>query len=185
MASKDDWITAGLGVLAEAGLPAVRIDRIAARLGVSKGSFHHHFEGAAAYRRALLERYEARAIEAMRQATAQPGGGLARLEALAGAFEELYDARIETALRAWALHDDDANRVVAGIDRARLEALQEIWAAIVPDPETARTAALVPHLIVIGAGVAPETAGAEDLAAVLRLLVRIAPAVSESRGDGG
>jgi AcrR family transcriptional regulator len=178
MVSKDKWITEGLKAMAGEGLPGVRIDRIAARLGVSKGSFHHHFDGAAAYRRALLEHYEVQAVEAMRQATAQaPGDGLAKLEALADSFDELYDAGIETAMRAWGVHDADAHRTVARIDQCRLEFLQEVWAAVLPDPEAARIAALVPHLIVIGASAAPASVTPEDLAAVLQLLARIAPAV--------
>ncbi|MCD0444735.1 TetR/AcrR family transcriptional regulator [Glycomyces sp. A-F 0318] len=184
MASRDDWITAGLEALAETGLPGVRIDRIAARLGVSKGSFHHHFNGADAYRRAMLERYGDRAVEAMRRTVADaPGEGLERIEALVGAFDGLYDARIETALRAWARHDDDAQRVVAGIDRARLEALQEVWTRLLPGAETARIAALVPHLVVIGASAAPWSVADGDLAAVMRLLARIAPALAEPSGD--
>ncbi len=184
MASRDDWIAAGLEALAGEGLPGVRIDPIAAQLGVSKGSFHHHFEGAADYRRAILERYEAQAIDAMRQATAHAPGGIERLEALVASFERLHDARIETALRAWAIHDPDARQAMARIDRARLEMLQEVWAAILPDPETARTAALIPHLIVIGASASPATVTRRDLADVLRLLARIAPATSKLLDDG-
>ncbi|SDD76865.1 transcriptional regulator, TetR family [Glycomyces harbinensis] len=168
--------------MAEEGLPGVRIDRIAAGLGVSKGSFHHHFDGAAAYRLSLLERYETQAVAAMERATADASaGGLEQLDALVASLERLYDARIETALRAWAIHDADAQRVMAGIDRARLAMLQEIWADIVPDPRTARTAALIPHLIVIGASASPTTA--QDLAAVMRLLARVAPAIPELPGD--
>ncbi len=60
--TRDRWIDEGLLVLAEEGAPGVRIDRIAARLGLSKGSFFHHFDGIAAYRRALLDRWESSAV---------------------------------------------------------------------------------------------------------------------------
>lgn len=79
-------------------------------------------------------------------------------------------------MRAWAVHDADAQGTVARIDQSRLEMLQQLWAAILPDPEAARVAALVPHLIVIGASAAPATP--QDLAAILSLLTRIAPALS-------
>ncbi|KOX13975.1 TetR/AcrR family transcriptional regulator [Nocardiopsis sp. NRRL B-16309] len=47
----DDWARAALGALAEGGLRAVAVEAVAARLGVSKGSFYWHF----ANRRALVE----------------------------------------------------------------------------------------------------------------------------------
>ncbi len=64
--ARDRWLDLGLDVLATDGLGALRIDPLAARLGLSKGSFFHHFASAAAFRSALLERYEAEADRALR-----------------------------------------------------------------------------------------------------------------------
>ncbi|MFG1943396.1 TetR/AcrR family transcriptional regulator [Nonomuraea sp. NPDC048826] len=49
--SADDWAEAALAALADGGVAAVAVEPVAARLGVSKGSFYWHF----ANRRALLE----------------------------------------------------------------------------------------------------------------------------------
>ena len=38
--TRDDWISAALAALAEGGIEAVKVERLAARLGVSKGSFY-------------------------------------------------------------------------------------------------------------------------------------------------
>jgi AcrR family transcriptional regulator len=185
LATGDDWLAAGLEALAEFGLPGVRIDRIAARLGVSKGSFHHHFDGAEAYRRALLQRYEEQATQtAQRSACLDQGQALLsqrleQLDRLVESFDTLYDARIETAMRAWALHDDDARQVVSRVDDARLQMLQDVWASALPHQDMPRTAALVPHLVIIGASASPTTS-AEDLGSVLRLLTRLARAVPDS-----
>ena len=67
----------GLRVLAAEGAPAVRIDRIAARLGLSKGSFHHHFAGADGYKRDLLALYEALSVDALASATGGAGPAFA------------------------------------------------------------------------------------------------------------
>ena len=53
--SVDDWIEAGYAILADDGLPAVKIDRLCARLGVTKGSFYWHFSDIAGYRAALID----------------------------------------------------------------------------------------------------------------------------------
>ena len=52
--SVDDWIQAGFSILAEDGLEALKIDRLCARLGVTKGSFYWHFKDMASYRAAVV-----------------------------------------------------------------------------------------------------------------------------------
>ena len=49
--TRDDWITAALGAIADGGLAAVGVEPLAARLGATKGSFYWHFEN----RDALIE----------------------------------------------------------------------------------------------------------------------------------
>ncbi|MEM8755480.1 MAG: TetR family transcriptional regulator, partial [Pseudomonadota bacterium] len=41
--SRDDWLAHALGTLAAEGAPALRADRMAKALGVSRGSFYWHF----------------------------------------------------------------------------------------------------------------------------------------------
>ena len=48
--SREDWINRGLQVLAEEGMEAVRVEPLAKRLNVTKGSFYWHFKN----RQALL-----------------------------------------------------------------------------------------------------------------------------------
>src|SRR5690242_1895778 len=56
-----DWAEAALQLIAEAGLGALTIDTLAARLGVTKGSFYWHFKGRSELLAAALERWERRA----------------------------------------------------------------------------------------------------------------------------
>ena len=48
--SVDDSIQAGFAVLAEEGTKALKLDRLCARLAVTKGSFSWHFTDLAGYR---------------------------------------------------------------------------------------------------------------------------------------
>jgi AcrR family transcriptional regulator len=41
--SRDDWARAALEAIGEGGIPAVNIDRLAARLDATRGSFYWHF----------------------------------------------------------------------------------------------------------------------------------------------
>ena len=66
--SRTDWIQAGLAAVADDGPNGLRIDRLCRRLGVSKGSFHHHFAGSGDFKKTVLSAYEALVVEALDQA---------------------------------------------------------------------------------------------------------------------
>jgi len=56
--TRDDWITAALDAIADGGLAAVGVEPLAARLGVTKGSFYWHFENRDALLEAAIRRWE-------------------------------------------------------------------------------------------------------------------------------
>src|SRR5215468_2006603 len=58
---RSEWIHEGLRVLGEEGVEAVRVEPLAKRLGVTKGSFYHHFGDRDELLRALLDRWHERA----------------------------------------------------------------------------------------------------------------------------
>lgn len=49
------WVAAGLESLRQGGVGAVRVERLAARLGITKGSFYWHFRNRGDLLDALLE----------------------------------------------------------------------------------------------------------------------------------
>src|SRR5215207_10520044 len=65
---KSDWVQAGLAAVADDGPNGLRIDRLCRRLGVSKGSFHHHFAGSGDFKKTVLAAYETLVVEALEQA---------------------------------------------------------------------------------------------------------------------
>ncbi|SFS13959.1 transcriptional regulator, TetR family [Agrococcus baldri] len=179
MPSRDDWISAGLAALASGGERAVRIDPLATGLGVTKGSFHHHFRGAGDLRLAVLEAHERAQLELVDAVTAGVDGldasaAIARLGAL---IAQVPEDGLERAVRAWAANDDAASAVQQRVDAARLAMLQALWRRAVPGAH-ARTAALVPLLAVIGAS-ASTVATRADLEAVLTMLADLAPHVPQ------
>jgi len=126
MSGRDRWLNEGLRVLAEVGAPALRIDRLAQGLGLSKGSFYHHFDAMPAYRTALLAHYErqstTRFIEAV--AASEVTDARARLELLMSLILDEDDHGLETAVRAWALQDADAHAVLERVDGVRVDYLE-------------------------------------------------------------
>lgn len=186
--ARNRWLHEGVEALAEEGFEGVRIDRIAARLGLSKGSFHHHFDGAAGFKHDLLAHLEDRQVsafagmvaEARAEGRTTPQESLMRLVALLDAPRGRYRPRLETALRAWALTDPDAARIQANIDKARLRMLEDIWRRISDDEAVVRAAALLPYVIALGASVVMPPLETEDLQRLYALIMPAAPQPDES-----
>ena len=59
--TSSDWVEGALQLISEAGLRALTVEALAARLGVTKGSFYWHFKGRSELLAGALGRWEHRA----------------------------------------------------------------------------------------------------------------------------
>lgn len=178
--SRDRWLEEGLAVLADKGVAGVRIESISRRLGLTKGSFHHHFDGIEDYHRALLERHAHEHTCALTQLAEELGElpSSQALQALPRRAKELLDVDRERAVRSWAVFDPAARLVQEHLDRTRLDFLEGLWNREVADPHLAHTAALLPFLVTVGAGFTFPPLREDDLGEVFDLLLELAPGVS-------
>jgi AcrR family transcriptional regulator len=182
--TRSDWLETGLTALADDGPNGLRIDRLCRRLGVSKGSFHHHFAGTGDFKKALLAAYEARVVKALEQAieqtaTATPKAALAGLTAAITSQQSFYRPDLEVAMRAWAFSDREVRAVQERVDLRRLESLRGIWSNILDDPAAVQAAALVPYLVGIGASLVQPPTPPEELQRVYELLLDLVPNESQ------
>ncbi|MFF4235970.1 TetR/AcrR family transcriptional regulator [Actinomadura geliboluensis] len=117
--ARRDWIEAAYQELARAGERGVTINALAARLGVTKGSFYWHFTDRPELMRALLDRWaHERTDEVLGLSlgsTADPRERLRRIQALGREV-----APIDRAMRLWAQHEPAAEEAVRHADRALL-----------------------------------------------------------------
>ena len=118
------WVSAGLEALRKGGVAAVRVERLAGDVGVTKGSFYHHFRDRSALLEALLDYWSREMTDAEFARLETLRGGLAaRLLALAEDVLEKGMGRYDPAIRAWARHDRKVAAAVAQVDRRRVKAL--------------------------------------------------------------
>jgi len=118
------WVSAGLEALRKGGVAAVRVERLAGEVGVTKGSFYHHFRDRGALLEALLDYWSREMTDAEFARLETLRGGLAaRLLALAEDVLEKGMGRYDPAIRAWARHDRKVAAAVAQVDRRRVKAL--------------------------------------------------------------
>jgi AcrR family transcriptional regulator len=184
--TRSDWIRAGLAAVADNGPDGLRIDRLCRRLGVSKGSFHHHFAGAGDFKQALLAAYEALVVETLNQVIEQtaadnPKAALAGLTAAITSTDSFYRPDLEVAMRAWAFSDSEVRTVQERVDSRRLESLQGIWSSILDDPAAVHTAALLPYLVGIGASLIQPPTPPDQLRNVYELLLDLVPEASQRK----
>lgn len=104
---KSQWLGAGLDALRKGGVGAVRVERLAAEVGVTKGSFYHHFANLDGLVKSLLFFWEAEATEAVIRTLDQVKDPRERLRRL---FELSWDRvdhlKAEAALAAAAVAGD-------------------------------------------------------------------------------
>jgi AcrR family transcriptional regulator len=116
--SAEDWILAGHELLVDEGIAGIKIDRLAARLGVTKGSFYWHFTNLPAFLAAMAERFIARQREEMAgfEATA-PSDPRERLLWLMNRISDPEIGALEQAMRGWAYEEADLHLSVERVDR--------------------------------------------------------------------
>ncbi len=144
-----DWLMAGVAVLGEQGAAALTVERLTAALGVTKGSFYHHFGGMGDYKAGLLELFEAestRNVMSLSEQLATPVEKLAWLLRAAGG----HPPALERAFRAWAMDDADVGVVQARIDGQRIAYLRGLCAGLGIAPAQAETLSHMAYTILVG-----------------------------------
>lgn len=151
--SPDLWLDAGYDALITGGVEAVKVLPLSERLGLSRTSFYHHFADREALLAALLARWREKNTANL----------IARSEAYAETIAEgmlnvidcwlvpdLFDSRMEFAVRMWGLTSPDLTRTLVDEDERRLAALRALFARFGFDEMQADTRARAVYLTQIG-----------------------------------
>lgn len=130
--SRDDWLQLGFQTLAVKGHSALSVEPIARALGVSKGSFYHHFTDLPAYKAALLDSWQTKATrEIVRATNANNISAEAKLRGTVEASIKVTNHQngptVEPAIRNWARHDSAAYQRQIEVDVRRLVYMQDLF----------------------------------------------------------
>jgi AcrR family transcriptional regulator len=120
---RDAWVAGATEVLAEEGIAGLRVEVLAKRLKVTKGSFYWHFTDRRDLLLAVLSHWkEGRIRDIIKQTRAQPGHELAQIYHVIDVYSASRSRRgmlIELAVRDWARRDPEASVIVAEVDDVR------------------------------------------------------------------
>ncbi|AWI74559.1 TetR family transcriptional regulator [Parazoarcus communis] len=151
---REAWVNAAIEVLAEEGIAGLRVEVLAKRLKVTKGSFYWHFQDRRDLLIAILGLWkEGRIRDIIKQTTAVPGKELAQIYHVIDVYSANRSRRgmmIELAVRDWARRDADAAAIVAEVDDVRLRCARDLFLACGVPMEEASSRCMLLYAYVFG-----------------------------------
>lgn len=129
--TRDDWINAALNVLMTGGIDLVRVDNLAKKLKITRGSFYYHFDNRPELLQAILDKWRVKATESviasLKKHSLNPQEQLVELIMLPYRGKKSFEAAsIEISLRAWARRDDLARSAIEEVDSYRIQFIEKL-----------------------------------------------------------
>jgi AcrR family transcriptional regulator len=125
--SREDWIGAALQALADDGPSGVAVERLAARLGTTKGSFYWHFKDREELITEALATWERRDTDATIEAMNEISDPVERLRTATVMATEYEEAENPDVRLLPSASDPVVGEVVQRAQRKRLDFLAEIF----------------------------------------------------------
>jgi AcrR family transcriptional regulator len=151
---RDMWIEAALRELGRGGIERVRVEVLAASLGITKGGFYRRFKDRRALFDALLETWKLGRIAAIETHTELGDQSPRdRLKSLIRLYSERANPRgmaIELAIRQWARTDAAAAAAVASVDAERLRRSAQLYRQLGLSAEEAHARAVLLYSFIFG-----------------------------------
>ena len=125
--SREAWLAKALDILAE-DPEHLRIDELAERLGVSKGSFYWHFENRSDFVYAMAEFWREQSTMTLAEALSRLDTSAEdRVYVLMTQLLEYRAGRHDLAVRAWARHEPSILPVIREVDEIRIREVKDLF----------------------------------------------------------
>ena len=151
---RSGWIDGAIEALADEGLSGMRVEALAKRFGVTKGSFYWHFRDRQDLFDAMLQTWKDGRIRDIDKQRAMPAGNeseqLQQIIEIYSANRNRKGISIELAVRDWARRDPQASAVVEEVDTYRLESACKLFVATGLSDSEAKSRSLLLYAYVFG-----------------------------------
>ncbi len=145
-----DWLEAGLQVLGTAGVSGLTLERMTAELGVTKGSFYHHFQNVRDFERQLIAHWADQYLSTSAEVPDEPAPRLALLDTImTEAFGPVTEP--EVAIRYWAQGDEMVRATVELVDAVRRAFVLGVFRPLAAGEAQAQLMADLLFAVMIGA----------------------------------
>lgn len=134
---KQDWLEAGLEMVGDVGERGLTIEKLTEVLGVTKGSFYHHFRNVEDFKAQLIAFWAGQYTSTASETPDEPQELLSLLDEI---MREAFGAvtKPELAIRVWAEQDDMVRDVVEQVDAVRQAFVLKVFSAVTRDDDQAR-----------------------------------------------
>lgn len=150
---RESWLDQARQVLIAEGVERVRVDPLAKLLGVTTGSFYHHFKNRQELLDGLLDHWQTKNSGPMFSAVKTAGDDPNRqIDALLQIWmnESQYDPKYDSAVRAWAHGDAGVANIVRQVDDRRVVLLKGIFTRYGYDEDRAFIRARITYFQQVG-----------------------------------
>ncbi len=128
---KSDWLKTALDALETGGIESVRVERLAASLGVSKSGFYYHFADRDDLLENLLQHWLVLdGTPLIRERMMENATPLQRLEIISDVVDKEQLGRYDVAIRQWARQDPNVRRIWRGEMKKRLAHIRGLFKAL-------------------------------------------------------
>jgi AcrR family transcriptional regulator len=127
---REIWLDTARQALIEEGMTGVEINKLAKRLGSSRGGFYWFFKDRAHLLKELLAYWERTSTVLFERILQLPGqNGMEKYVAMTDLWidEKDYNPKWDGAVRDWARTSEDVRKVVHDVDQKRIAVLEQIF----------------------------------------------------------
>jgi AcrR family transcriptional regulator len=151
---RNGWIDGAIETLADEGVAGLRVEALAKRFGVTKGSFYWHFKDRQDLIGAILQTWKDGRLRDIDKQSVAPAGKeceqLLQVIDIYGSNRNRKGIAIELAVRDWARRDAQAGAIVEAVDRYRLESAVKLFVASGRSDDEAKSRSLLLYAYVFG-----------------------------------
>mgnify|MGYP000234521504 FL=1 len=147
--ARESYFEAGVEALAELGYSGLKLAEVCWRLGVTTGSFYHHFPNWGTYTKEFIEHWVHARSTAITDAVARQSSPRKRLETLITRALDLPHSA-EAAILVWSALDPDVYAAQCTVDQLRFDILAQSAQDITGDRQQAEVFASCLVYVLIG-----------------------------------
>jgi len=148
--TREDWIRAALGALAEGGVAAVAVDRLTKTVGATRGSFYWHFKDRGELIAEALATWEREATDALIEEMREVADPVERLHLGMVTATELEEEEHPDVRLLPSASDPVVGEVVRRVQRKRLDFLAQTFRDAGFPPAESRLRARLAYSLYLG-----------------------------------
>jgi AcrR family transcriptional regulator len=147
--SREQYFEAALVILADTGFKGLNIGKLCETLGVTSGSFYHHFTSWQDFVDSFLHSWESGQAAVLRELNFGRGNWDSDIAAMRQLTVGLNQAA-EAAIRAWSANDETVREVQRRVDELRRATVHRAVRRVVSDDEAAEVLTSLGMAMLVG-----------------------------------